>query len=132
MGPRTSRRRNVDGSDAAPLLLDEQRDVLVIRPLGRLDIGTIERVGQLVAESSTAVIVDLDECVLADPRALAAIDDRVLGGVEVCIVSGRLSCRQLLARSGTTARFPVFQRRADARQALLLAAEGYGRGWSMP
>ena len=130
MGPRTSRRRNVDPTDA--LQLDQHRDVLVIRPLGRLDTGTIERVGQLVAESSTAVIVDLDECVVADPRALAAIDDRVLRGVEVCIVSSRLSCRQLLARTGTAARLPVFQRRADALQARLLAAEGYGRGWSMP
>ena len=139
MGPRTltgsaaDATSRHDGVGSAPEMLRQHRDILVIRPDGRLDADAIERVGQIVAaESTTAAIVDLDECFLSDPEALAAIDGTVLNGVELCNVTGRMSCRRLLVRAGVTDRFPVFQRRRDALQARQLATEGSGRGWSMP
>jgi hypothetical protein len=118
--------------EQAAMRFDRRRDVLVVRPLGQLDARTIERLAQIVARSITAVILDLAECVLSDPEALKNLDDAAPDDTELCIVSGRLSCRLLLARSGVAGRFPVFQREEDALQARLLAADGYGRGWSVP
>jgi hypothetical protein len=116
----------------AAMRFDRRRDVLVVRPLGQLDARMIEKLAQVVARSITAVIVDLAECVLSDPEALKSLDEAAPDDTELCIVSGRLSCRVLLARSGAAGRFPVFQREEDALQARMLAADGYGRGWSVP
>lgn len=119
------------GADSDEVLAFEQLgDVLVIRPLGGLDRVAIARTRQAVAESATAVIVDLDDCVLLDPGPLTNVE--ATGERETCIVSSRLSCRRLLARTGITAHFAVFQRREDAMQARILAAEGYGPGWAVP
>lgn len=121
---------NVDATaeerSEAVLAFEQLGDVLVIRPLGGLDRAAIARTRRAVAESELPVIVDLDECVLVDPGPLTNIE---AGDRETCIVSSRLTCRRLLARTGITAHFAVFQRREDAMQARLLAAEGYGSGW---
>lgn len=67
--------------------------------------------------------------VMAFRRLSAPGDD---DGVELCFVSRRLTCRRLLARSGLTSRFAVFQQLEDALQARTLANAGYGNGWRDP
>ncbi len=111
---------------------ESRRGVLVLRPTGRLDRSTAERLRRDAASATGPVVVDLDDCVLVDPTAIDAIDvdGDGDGDLEVCIVCRRLSCRRLLARVGVTDRFAVFQRLEDALQARVLANAGYGPGWS--
>jgi hypothetical protein len=76
------------------------------------------------------VIVDLDDCILVQPRPLDAFDGaRATADVELCFVSRRLTCRQLLARAGLAHRYAVFTRVGDALQARRFAEEGHGCGW---
>jgi hypothetical protein len=104
--------------------------VAVLRPSGCLDRRTVARIDQALADIDAAgVIIDLSECVLNDQQALAdLLGAGGPGPVERCLVCGRLSGRRLLARAG--ARMPVFATVQDAVQARVLAAAGFGSGWS--
>lgn len=89
-------------------------EVLVVRPLGGLDRAAVDGL-RCIIQLATAVILDLDQCVLIDPMALSEMDtgDDV-HPVHVCIVSRRLTCRRLLVRLGIADRFAVFERLEDA------------------
>ena len=78
-------------------------------------------------------MLDLSDCVLCDIAVLAEVDPAAwdLASDQVCVVCGRLTGRQLLARIGLADRFAVFGRPEDALQARVLCESGYGHGWDM-
>lgn len=125
-GPAMSAR---GGRDLGTVEAHRYRDVVILRPLGQLDRTGVERLQDAArAHAGCPVVVDLRDCVVTDPGALGDIadgDDRI----ELCFVSHRLTCRTLLARTGITSRFAVFQQLEDALQARTLATAGYGPGW---
>lgn len=104
----------------ASIQVRQRGDVLVIRPLGALDRRSLPRIRAAVLGAGHAAVLDLDGCVLVDPRMLAAADFAAGDGEapEVHIVSGRLSCRRLLARVGATERHQVHRSIEEAIQAM--------------
>lgn len=108
----------------------ERGHVAVLTPLGQLDRAGIGRVRQAALDVvGRPVIIDLSDCVLTDPNALASLTGEGGERVDLCFVSRRPTCRLLLARTGITARFAVFHQLEDALQARTFANAGYGQGW---
>jgi anti-anti-sigma factor len=107
-------------------------DVVVLRPLGALDERLADRVRSAIDAATDPVVVDLDDCVLIDPAALGLVVPQRHPGstAEVCLVSRRVSCRELIDRSGVSDRVAVFCGVDDAVQAQLFARSGYGAGWA--
>lgn len=121
-----------DGRTRHRLASYERGDVVVLAPSGPLDRAAVERIRQVaLALAARPVVIDLSDCVLTDPNALADLHDDDAGPVEVCFLSRRPTCRLLLARTGITSRFAVFGQLEDALQARALAASGYGPGWAL-
>jgi anti-anti-sigma regulatory factor len=127
-----------DGAAPAPtgtlrssVVVRWEADVLVVTPRGALDAATVSQITGALRNARSAAIVDLDECIVADPAALdpVALDRCMSAAAELCVTCRRLSCRRLLARVGVTDRLAVFQRVEDALQARILARSGYGEGW---
>ena len=110
----------------------EVDEVVVATPLGVLDEATVLELDQVLAERpGIPVVIDLDHCAVTSQAALLALDPARWGRPAdlACLVCGRLTARRLVARAGVAARLAVFQRTADAVQALILSRAGYGRGW---
>ena len=130
--------RPSDRSPASPpstISIQRVKQVLVLRPTGRLDRHGVQRLREHVRAADEPIVIHLDDCVVVAPSAfdhLASPDHDDRSRVEVCIVCRRLTCRRLLARVGVLDRFPVFQQLEDALQALVLARAGYGDGWLPP
>lgn len=120
----------VDGREVHGVPSHERGHVAVLTPLGQLDRAGIERVRQAALDlADRPVIIDLSDCVLTDPNALIGLTGEGADRVDLCFVSHRSTCRLLLARSGITARFAVFQRVEDALQARTFGTAGDGHGW---
>lgn len=105
-------------------------ELAVVTPAGVLDeraLGALDEVVTLTP--TTAVVVDLTDCVLTSPATAASLDVRRWGRQpgDVCIVCRRLTARRLLFHLGVA--LPVFSSVQDASQALVLGEAGYGRGW---
>lgn len=124
------RREAMDDDRAAGALpWQEHGDVVVLQPAGQLDRAGVEAVREVALDvADRGVIIDLTDCVVTDPKALADIahEDRP---VDLCFVSRRPTSRLLLARAGVTSRFAVFRQLEDALQARTFAEAGFGRGW---
>lgn len=83
---------------------------------------------------ASPTVVDLSEVIITTPEVVAEAVRRIARRSEPgrwCLVVSRLSGRRLLARFGVTATVALFATPADAVQALLLAADGYGPGWRL-
>lgn len=118
------------GPTPRPVPFRELGEIVVLEPLGQLDRAGVEGVRRAAAEMAPRpVVIDLRDCVLTDPNALAGIVDEEDDPTELCFVSHRPTCRLLLARTGITSRFAVFDRLEDALQARTDAQDGDGRGW---
>jgi anti-anti-sigma regulatory factor len=131
----STRSTRIDPSRSAETAIDShwRGDVVVLRPLGQLDRRGVEDVRDAaLASARSPVVIDLSDCILTDPNALADLADDGVGSIELCFVSRRATCRLLLARTGITSRFAVFQQLEDALQARTFAASGYGHGWRRP
>lgn len=79
-------------------------------------------------------VVDLSDVIITTPEVVAEVVRRIAGRSgpdRWCLVVSRLSGRRLLVRFGVTATVALFATTADAVQALLLAADGYGPGWRL-
>lgn len=111
----------------------QRGDVVVLEARGQLDRAGVEDVRRAaLALTGRAVVIDLSDCVLTHPRALMGLADDGGDPVELCFVSRRSTCRLLLARSGITSQFAVFNHVKDALQARRFATAGYGQGWRRP
>lgn len=120
-----------DDDRAEPALpWQEHGDVVVLQPVGQLDRAGVETVREAALDlMDRGVVIDLTDCVVTDPKALADIADEDRGPVDLCFVSRRPTSRLLLARAGVTSRFAVFRQLEDALQARSFAEAGFGRGW---
>lgn len=105
-------------------------DVLIVRPIGRLDRSVVAQLRDEVRHVDVPVVVVLDECIVVEPGALLELDPTSGGSPsELCLVSGRFTCRLLLGRAGVSARFAVFEHLDDAVRARRSALAGAGAGW---
>lgn len=107
---------------------------LVAVPNGVLDTECIDELDSVLEGwPRVPVVIDLDECTLVERSALDGLDparwDRI--PEQICVTSSRVTALVLLARARVSGRLAVFQRPADAVQALILAEYGYGTGWRM-
>jgi hypothetical protein len=110
--------------------------VTVLRPQGALDASVLGELDDLLRRLAPDVpaLIDLSDCVLADPPRLADLDPRRWGRTAECscVACRRGTGRLLLARSGVGRRMAMFSTSEDAVQARILADEGYGPGWWVP
>lgn len=106
-------------------------DVLVLRPQGGLDRSVVETLEQMIVSADSAVLVDLNDCIIVDPHVLDVADRQRRFGSEheICLTCRRLSARRLLARTRALADVPMFRSVQDALQARLMQRQGYGSGW---
>lgn len=105
---------------------------LVARPHGVFNSETLRWIEQLATDAgATPLVVELDECILAEESAVAQLP--VLHSVgqttSVCVVCNRPSGRALLDRLGVAAHLALFTHTQDALTAQVLADAGYGAGW---
>jgi hypothetical protein len=107
------------------------RDVLVLKPQGRLGQEMIGQLDQALEAVDAPVVIDLDDCILSDHRGVGpdVVERWSAMAPELAFSCRRLSARRLLARGGLAERFAVFQRIEDALQAKTLYDCGYGDGW---
>lgn len=114
--PQQPARQVQDTAAPQPQIVSERLgDVVVLRPLGTLDRPVVDRLRAMVLASNDPVVIDLDDCVLVDPRCLMRTGSaQPPSDADVRIVCRRLSCRRLLARVGIADRFGVFARLEDA------------------
>lgn len=129
----SSRPPRIDRSAGTAIDSYQRGDVIVVRPLGQLDRRGVEDVRDAARGfAESPIVIDLSDCILTDPNALANLADDGGGPVDLCFVSRRTTCRLLLARTGITARFAIFHQLEDALQARAFALAGYGHGWRRP
>ncbi len=128
LGTRTSM---TDNEPESSVSVRRSHDVVVVRPRGGLDAALADELRSTVLDTSGPVVIDLDECVLIDPASLErlAADPALPETSELAIACRRLSCRQLLVRSGIGDHVAIFGRLEDALQAREFARSGYGTGW---
>ena len=119
----------------APLSSRQEHGAVLISVTGALNAGLFSRLGAQLRQAPIGqpVIVNLSALTLDSARVLEqlVVFLRSYSDSHVCVVCGRLSARKLLRCAGVADIIPVFMTTADAVQALVLHADGYGPGWSV-
>ena len=71
-------------------------DMTVLRPRGGLDRDLADDVRQFALEAHGPVVIDLDECILVDPRSVQRLAfEWEMYRPEMCVVSSRNATREL-------------------------------------
>lgn len=106
-------------------------DVLIVEPVGTLDLDSMKALDQLLDVIDTPVVVNLRRC---EPDGVSALLQHELSRSEqfaaghVSVVCDRSDSP--LEPSDAGRRVAVFRHTEDAIQALVLFESGFGDGWT--
>ncbi len=127
-----SEHQRASPTDGARGRVRQVNGALVARPDGVFDNDTLRWIEQLATDAGhTPLVVELDECILAEESAVAQLATLNSTGqtTSFCVVCNRPSGRALLERLGVATHLALFTHTQDALTGLALADAGYGPGW---